>query len=89
MYTILSLVGIGGEFELMTNIGRLDCAVELTKSVYIFEFKLNSTSSEGLEQIKEKKYYEKYQNRGKKIFMVGVAFDKEEKNIKDWQLEII
>jgi len=36
-----------------------------------------------LEQIKERKYYEKYLNQGKEIYLVGIKFDHENRNIKD------
>ncbi|MEL5717393.1 MAG: hypothetical protein P1P66_01475 [Treponema pedis] len=29
----------------------------------------------------EKKYYEKYQNQGKKIYLIGINFDAEKRNI--------
>lgn len=87
MYAILSLAGISGQFELMTHVGRLDCALELDNVVYIFEFKLDASAKEGLQQIKEKKYYQKYLSPGKKIYMIGVAFDRAEKNVKEWAVE--
>lgn len=40
-----------------------------------------------LAQIHEKKYYEKYEIKGKAIVLVGVSFSKEEKNIKNWIIE--
>ena len=88
IYTILSLVGIECNFKLMTNIGRLDCALEFKDKVYIFEFKLNSTGQQGIKQIKEKKYYEKYLN-SKKLYIVGVSIDTKIKNIKNWKYEIL
>ena len=34
-----------------------------------------------MNKVKEKKYYEKYQNQGKTIYLIGINFDKEERNI--------
>jgi hypothetical protein len=85
MYMILSLCGIYGDFEPMTNKGRLDCVIELKKIIYIIEFKVNASADIALRQIYEKKYYEKYLNRNKEIYLVGLAFNKEEKNISDYK----
>ncbi len=80
-YLIFSLLGLRIRAEVTTNRGRIDAVVELKKSVYIFEFKLFGTHQEALAQIKKKRYYEKYLDSGKKITLVGAAFDPEERNI--------
>jgi hypothetical protein len=36
---------------------------------------------EALKQIKEKKYHEKYLSEKKDIYLIGIEFSKEEKNI--------
>jgi hypothetical protein len=49
--------------------------------------------NDALKQIKEKKYYQKYINNSQfstlnsQIFLVGIKFDKEEKNIKNFVWE--
>ena len=43
-----------------TNLGRIDLVLESDTDVYLFELKVNSSATAALEQIKEKKYYEKY-----------------------------
>ena len=59
-YLIFSLIGLEVEAEVKTNKGRID-AVIIDKNVYIFEFKFNGDKNNALSQIKEKKYFEKYQ----------------------------
>lgn len=49
------------------------------------EFELVS-ELEALAQIKEKKYYEKYMGSGKEIFLLGVGFDPEKRNIGTYLL---
>ena len=44
------------------------------------------TSDEALLQIEERKYYEKYLSSGKTIQLIGVGFDREEKNISDYKV---
>ncbi len=66
-------------------------AIKTDTAVIIFEFKVveeESGQNTALEQIKNKKYYEKYLNSGKEIYLVGIEFSKVERNIVrfDWEL---
>lgn len=54
---------------------------------YVFEFKLNGTAQEALDQIREKEYFRPFQNSGKKVVAVGVEFNKTTRNLKDWMAE--
>ncbi|MBL0717398.1 MAG: ATP-binding protein [Desulfosarcina sp.] len=85
-YLIFSLIGLKVEAEIKTNKGRID-AVIIDKEIYIFEFKFNGDKDQALNQIKDKKYFEKYRGRGKKIYFLGVEFT--DKNVGDWVLEKI
>jgi len=73
-----------------TNRGRIDLTLKLDDKVYIIEFKLadNSNQNSALQQIKQQCYFEKYQNSGATIYLIGVEFDTEAKNIGrfDWEL---
>jgi hypothetical protein len=86
IYLVLSLNGAAVKAEDPTNIGRIDAVVESGNKIYIMEFKIGS-EQEALEQIKEKKYYEKYQGKGKEIVLMGVGFDPEKRNISNYLLE--
>lgn len=48
--------------------------------IYIMEFKMGS-ADEALAQIQEKKYYEPFLSEGKEILMVGIGFNREDRNI--------
>ena len=67
-----------------TNKGRID-AVIIDKDIYIFEFKFNGDKDQALNQIKDKKYFEKYQGVGKEIYLFGVEFT--DRNIGNWVIE--
>ncbi|WDN87047.1 hypothetical protein BuS5_00015 [Desulfosarcina sp. BuS5] len=41
----------------------------------------------GIEQIKEKKYHEKYIAEDKEIFLIGIDFDEQEKNLSKFETE--
>jgi len=83
-YLVFTLIGLIIEAEVKTNKGRIDAVIVLEDSIYIFEFKLAGSKEEALNQIKEREYYQKYQNSNKKIVLVGVEFDSEKRNIGEW-----
>ena len=83
-YLIFSLIGLKVKAEVKTNKGRID-AVIIDKEIYIFEFKFNGDKDRALNQIKEKKYFEKYQGKGKEIYLFGVEFI--DKNVGEWVVE--
>ena len=64
--------------------GRADIIVETANYVYIFEFKLDGTTTEALKQIDDKGYAEPYAADGRKLFKVGVVFSSEKRNITEW-----
>lgn len=86
IYLILKLNGAAVTPEDATNIGRIDAVVESGNKIYIMEFKMGS-GQEAITQIKEKKYFEKFQGKGKEVVLLGVGFDPEQRNIRDFELE--
>lgn len=58
-------------------------------NIYVMEFKTESENA--LQQIKQMKYYEKFQNQtskqNKEIYLVGINFDKQKKNISAYEWE--
>ncbi|MBW2740432.1 MAG: AAA family ATPase, partial [Deltaproteobacteria bacterium] len=83
-YLIFSLIGLKVKAEVKTNKGRID-AVIIDKDIYIFEFKFNGDKDQALNQIRDKKYFEKYQGVGKEIYLFGVEFT--DRNIGNWVIE--
>ena len=49
------------------------------------EFKTDGKNH--LAQIKEKKYHEKYMDKNLPIYLVGIEFDTDEKNISNFEFE--
>jgi hypothetical protein len=68
--------------------GRLDLVAESDDFIYLMEFKLDGNSTNAIEQIKNREYAASYQNATKKVFLVGVNFSKEERNVEDWEWEV-
>jgi hypothetical protein len=88
IYLILMLIGINIQTEVETNLGRLDAVIETDSHIYVMEFKMG-TANEALKQIHDKKYYQKFQVPAKKITLIGVGFDEEHRNIKNYIIEEI
>ena len=82
-YAVFVLIGARIQAECWTNRGRIDAVVETADDVYVFEFKLDDTAQSALRQIDERGYYEKYLRAGKRLTLVGAAFDSEMRNLSD------
>jgi len=82
-YLVLKMIGADIIVEQPTNIGRIDAVIQTKDTCFIIEFKINATASVALEQIKIKKYYQPYQSSGKKIVLVGIAFNTTIKNVSE------
>ncbi|MBE6362357.1 MAG: AAA family ATPase [Lentisphaerae bacterium] len=88
-YSIFMLLGISIVAESRTNNGRIDAVATNEDFVFIFEFKLNKSDEIALQQIKDRDYYRRYMNSGKKIFLIGVNFDQEAGQIDSWSYETV
>ncbi len=73
--------------ELQQSEGRADCVVETDKGVYIFEFKLDGTAAEALQQIEAKGYARPYADDSRPVRKVGISFSSATGTIDDWQVE--
>ena len=103
-YAVFVLIGARTHAECWTNRGRVDAVVETPRGVYVFEFKLGAGGRDGarpspggptsvlaaaaLAQIKAKGYAEKWLRCGKKVTLVGAAFDADMRNLSDRQVEV-
>ena len=67
--------------------GRVDCIVETPDYVYIFEFKLDGTAEEALQQIEEKGYAKPYFSDKRKLYKVGVNFSSESGTVDGWMIK--
>ena len=88
-YCYFAALGVEVRVEDATNRGRLDMAVLFEGRCYLFEFKVVELVPEGraLEQLKAKKYYEKYLSKCREIYLVGVEFSKASRNIVGFSWE--
>ncbi len=84
-YLIFTLIGLRIEAEVKTNAGRIDAVVEVANHIYLFEFKLDKSAEEALQQIQDQAYYQKYQLRGKAITCVGANFNTKTRMVDAWR----
>ena len=66
--------------------GRVDCIVETPQYVYIFEFKLDGTAAEALQQIEEKGYARPYEADARQVVKIGVNFSSQTGTIEEWEV---
>ena len=87
VYCYFTALGLDVRAEESTSHGQLDMAVLFNENVYIIEFKVNELTqpARALNQIKEKKYHEKYS--GRETYIIGVEFSKQDKNITRFEWE--
>ena len=83
-FTVFELLGIIIESESHTSQGRIDAYVRTKKTIFIFEFKLDKSTDEAIGQILDRRYYEKFQNCGLPIRLIGVKFDSAKGRIDNW-----
>ena len=88
-FAIFMLLGISITAESKTNNGRIDAVAANDDFVFVFEFKLDKSTEIAMNQIKERDYYRRYMNSGKKIILVGVNFDKDAGQIDKWTVESV
>jgi len=75
--------------ERTTNTGRIDVVLEVPKTTYILELKLNSSADKALKQIHEKEYFKPYIHKGKQIVIIGANFSSELRNVSEWKGELL
>ncbi|PWQ92198.1 ATP-binding protein [Leucothrix pacifica] len=88
-YSYFAALGLDITVEDATNHGRIDMTLKFQQRVYIFEFKVVELVPDGsaLQQIKDKAYAEKYRELGQQMYLIGVEFSKEDRNIVAFEVE--
>ena len=64
--------------------GRCDALIETEDTIYLFEFKLDGTAEEALQQIDDKGYAIQYEAGDKRVVKIGVNFEKDKRTIERW-----
>ena len=88
IYIYLQSLGIDIIGEDVTNKGRIDLTLKINNLIYIIEFKMGDKDN-ALKQIKENDYASKYLNENRDIYLVGIHFDEDKRNISMFEWEKI
>lgn len=71
---LISMLSLESQSEILTNQGRIDLVIFSDYHIHLFELKLNNSAEKALQQILEKRYYERFIGLDKKIILVGLSF---------------
>ena len=88
-YSYFAGLGLDIRVEDSSNHGRLDMAVLFNGTVYLFEFKVVEMASAGaaMAQLQERRYADKYRALGQPIYLIGVEFSKDTRNVAAFDVE--
>ncbi len=85
LYLFLKTLGFKVEAEVSTSQGRIDMVLKTKTDIFVFEFKINKTAQEALDQILHKGYHTQFQMDGRPITLIGVNFDPLSRRLNDWK----
>jgi hypothetical protein len=88
-FTVFTLLGARIEAESRTSIGRIDAVVKTKTDIFVFEFKLTGTAKKAMAQIREKRYFERFLDDGRRVTLIGAAFSKKTRNLGRWLIEAV
>ena len=88
-YSYFAGLGLDIAVEDSSSHGRLDMAVLFNDHVYLFEFKVVEMASAGaaMAQLKERRYADKYRALRQPIYLIGVEFSKDTRNLAAFEVE--
>lgn len=83
-YMIFWLANLPIQVEMATSNGRIDATLATDTHRYIFEFKINESAQEALDQIRSRGYYRQFLHEPRKIIFIGIKFDLNVRAITQW-----
>ena len=86
-FLVFKLLGCITQMEYKTAKGRIDAVVKTQDYIYIFEFKLNGTAKEAIDQISDREYDLPFRTDGRKLIKIGVSFSKKTHAPDNWIIE--
>ena len=87
IYLVFTLLGQFTECELHTFSGRIDCIVQTSGFIYLFEFKRDESADSALKQINDNIYALPFASDSRKLYKIGVSFDSDKRVLADWKVE--
>ena len=87
LMTLLKSQGVRCRAEDRQTNGQADVVAEHPCGIYIFELKVGESAAAALEQVRQKGYAEPYRADGRPIWLVGLSFDRETRQLADAKAE--
>lgn len=87
LFTFFRLLGLYVEVERATSDGRTDMIVKTKDFIYIFEFKLDKSAEEALQQIDKQGYARPFAADPRQLYLIGVNFSSSKRCIDDWRIK--
>jgi Holliday junction resolvase-like predicted endonuclease len=90
VYSYLAGSGLDIIAEDVTKRGNIDLTIIIQENIYVVEFKVTNKKPKtniALQQIKDRKYHLKYMNKDKNVYILGIVFNEDDKNIDEFRWE--
>lgn len=84
IFIIFKLMGFYTHIEYKTASGRIDLIVKTSTYIYVFEFKMNKTAEEAINQIDTKDYLLPFNTDGRQVIKIGANFSDKIHSLSDW-----
>ncbi|WP_058615920.1 ATP-binding protein [Tepidimonas taiwanensis] len=88
-YSHIASLGLDLVPEDVTNQGRIDLTLKLDAAIVVIEFKRvegTTPTAEAIAQLKAKGYADKYRADGRPVYLLGVEFSAERRNVVGWDV---
>ena len=88
-YSHFAASGLDVVAEDVSSHGQVDMTVRFNRHVYLLEFKVVESAPEGaaMAQLEERRYADKYRALGEPIFLIGVEFSREARNLVSFEVK--
>ncbi len=94
LYTCFKTLEVAVTAEDSSSHGRSDMVMVHDRQVFVFEFRMlkenrsvEETLHAAIKQVRTKGYADKYRDRGEPVHLIGMVFDKTDRNLRDIRVE--
>lgn len=84
LYLFLKTLGFKVGAEVPTGRGRMDLLLKTDTDIFVFEFKIDKTAQEALNQILTREYHTQFKLDKRPITLIGANFDSKSRKLNDW-----
>ena len=90
-YSHIAALGLDLTAEDATSHGRVDLSLRFNEQIWLFELKVVELAPEGraLQQLKDRRYAEKYRALGQPIHLIGIEFSRERRTLVGFEVETL